>query len=164
MLMRVELGRLGSHSKVGPLRAFIVGSEEMRAYVVFSHTGLGPHVDAGSLSRWGDAAYRKYYAKIFSGMPEEHDAYDMSTRKDARQDLYGGSAHSSVLRAFQGWTALTEAGPKEGSLLIYPHLRYVVAYMLLRPFFDPPEDEKDIMDAEKWKFNADGLFFPGVSR
>lgn len=103
------------------------------------------------------------YDKIFSGFPENHDPYDMTARKQARQDCFGGSAHSSVLRAFQGWTALTEAGPKEGSLLMYPNLTYALAYMLLRPFFDPPEEPRDIMDAEKWTFNAEGMFFPGVS-
>lgn len=127
------------------------------------NTGLGPHIDAGSLSRWADPTYRKVYDKIFAGVPEEHDPFDMSARKDAKQDFFGGSAHSSVLRAFQGWTALTEAGPGEGSLLVYPELKYAIAYVLLRPFFDPPEDESEIMDAEKWTFNAEGMFFPGVS-
>lgn len=96
-------------------------------------------------------------------MPEEHDPFDMESRMNAEQDFFKGSAHSSVLRAFQGWTALTEAGPKEGSLMIYPNMRYVLAYMLLRPFFDPPEDAESIMDAEKWTFNAERKFFPGVS-
>jgi len=116
------------------------------------------------LSRWADPQYRKVYSKIFSGFPEEHELFDMTTRKDAKQDFFGGRAHSSVLRAFQGWTALTEAGPGEGSLLIYPNLRYALAYMLLRPFFDPPKDSKDIMDPAKWTLNAESTFFPGVSK
>lgn len=135
----------------------------MNEYLTRDVAGLGPHIDAGSLSRWADPTYRKVYAKIFAGYPEEHDAFDMTARKDAKQDCFGGSAHSSVLRAFQGWTALTEAGPKEGSLLIYPELRYALAYMLLRPLFDPPKDPNDVLDAEKWTLNVDGLFFPGVS-
>lgn len=127
------------------------------------YTGLGPHVDAGSLSRWADPSYRRVYHRIFAGFPEDHNPFDMTARKSAKQDIFGGSAHSSVLRAFQGWTALTEAGAKEGSLLVYPNLKYALAYMLLRPFFDPPSDSKDILDAERWTLNVESMFFPGVS-
>ncbi|TVY84971.1 Uncharacterized protein LSUE1_G000846 [Lachnellula suecica] len=124
--------------------------------------GLGPHVDAGSLCRWADPSYRKVYDHIFSGEPEKHDCYDLETRKDAKQAHFRGGAHSTVLRAFQGWTALTSAGKQEGSLLLYPNVKTAIAYMLLRPFFTAPASEKEIMDASKWTLDTDNGWFPGT--
>ncbi|KAI3559692.1 hypothetical protein CABS01_13413 [Colletotrichum abscissum] len=123
--------------------------------------GLGPHIDAGSLARWADAAYREVYGSIFSGKPELHDPYDLSLRKVANQELYPGVAHSSVFRSFQGWTALTRTAPSEGTLLVYPNVATVIAYMVLRPFFRPPVDSADMMDATKWTLDDSG-FFPGT--
>ena len=127
-------------------------------------TGLGPHVDAGSLSRWAEPKYRKVYDKIWSGKPEEYDPYDLTHRKRADPAYYPGHAHSHVLRAFQGWTALTRAGAKEGSLLLYPDVKLLIAYVLLRPFFQPPKNKDEVMDAEKWTFDLDNAWFPGVWR
>ncbi|GAD97004.1 hypothetical protein NECHADRAFT_55518 [Paecilomyces variotii No. 5] len=124
--------------------------------------GLGPHIDAGSLCRWADAGYRKVYDSIFSGFPEEFDPYDLGTRKNADQAAFEGSAHSTVFRSFQGWTALTGTRPTEGSLLLYPYVGTVIAYVLLRPFFVPPQEE--IMDASKWTFNPDNGWFPGTHK
>lgn len=126
--------------------------------------GLGPHIDAGSLCRWADPSYRKVYDHIFSGNPEAHDAFDIRLRKDADQALYKGMAHSTVLRTFQGWTALTPTQAREGTIMVYPNLKYAVAYMLLRPFFQPPSEESgaDIMDPETWKLNEGDAWFPGT--
>ncbi|KAG7406272.1 Uncharacterized protein YbiU [Fusarium oxysporum f. sp. rapae] len=124
--------------------------------------GLGPHIDAGSLCRWADPTYRKVYDEIFSGRPEYHDAYDLDARKNANQELYKGPAHSSVLRTFQGWTALTPTAPREGTIMIYPNVKTVIAYLLLRPFFSPPKDPDYIMDAEKWTFDDSTGWFPGT--
>jgi len=123
---------------------------------------LGPHIDAGSLSRWVDPIYRDVYESIWTGQPSLHDPYDLTKREDANQAYFPGSAHSRVLRAFQGWTALTDAGPKEGSLLVYPNLKTVIAYVLLRPFFDPPADSSKIMDPTAWTFSTDTPWFPGT--
>ncbi|KAH7417572.1 hypothetical protein BKA64DRAFT_658222 [Cadophora sp. MPI-SDFR-AT-0126] len=128
--------------------------------------GLGPHIDAGSLCRWVDPAYRGVYSEIFTGNPEKHDCYDMEKRKDAKQSIFGQSYNSSVLRAFQGWTALTGAGKSEGSLALYPDVKTSIAYILLRPFFKPPTSTKeaDIMDASKWTFDISDPWFPGTFR
>lgn len=126
--------------------------------------GLGPHIDAGSLTRWADAQYRKVYDRIFAGFPEEHDAYDLNVRKDADQFLFKAKAHSAVFRAFQGWTALTPASPSCGTLMLYPNVSSVIAYMLLRPFFSPPEEEDDLLDASKWKFDPASTWFPGTEK
>ncbi|KAH7021480.1 uncharacterized protein B0I36DRAFT_297167 [Microdochium trichocladiopsis] len=124
--------------------------------------GLGPHIDAGSLCRWADPKYRRVYDAVFSGRALEHDAWDLGVRKDADQDLFKGPAHSTVLRSFQGWTALTRAAPKEGTLLLYPNLLTTIAYVLLRPFFRPPTDpDSDVMDPETWMFDESG-WFPGT--
>ncbi|KAF4629193.1 hypothetical protein G7Y89_g8961 [Cudoniella acicularis] len=120
---------------------------------------LPPHI--GSLSRWADPAYRYVYHKIWSGTPLEHDPYDLALRAPAKSGLFPGTS-SKVLRAFQGWTALTEAGPGEGSLLLYPNVKLAIAYVLLRPFFDAPEKEEDAMDASKWTFNAERGWYPGT--
>lgn len=125
---------------------------------------FGPHTDAGSLCRWADPGYRKAYAKVFGGRSREYDAFDLTTRKDANQNLFVGPAHSTVFRAFQGWTAMTTAGPHEGSIMLYPDVKTASAYMLLRPFFKPPPDENDIMDATKWTFDSESAWFPATPK
>ncbi|KAF4462775.1 DUF1479 domain [Fusarium albosuccineum] len=126
--------------------------------------GLGPHIDAGSLCRWADPTYRKVYDSIFSGTPDSHDPYDLSVRKDADQEFYKGIAHSTVIRTFQGWTALTPTAPREGTIMIYPNVKSVIAYVLLRPFFSPPQDPAHIMDAEKWTLDDSTGWFPGTTK
>lgn len=124
--------------------------------------GLGPHVDAGSLARWTDPVYQSLYSAVFSGRPEELDNYDLSLRKDANQAAFDGTAHSTVFRSFQGWTALSSAAPGEGSLMLYPNVKWSIAYLLLRPFFKAPDSPSEIMDASKWTFDPDTPWFPGT--
>ncbi|KAM0329456.1 hypothetical protein ACHAQA_004765 [Verticillium albo-atrum] len=126
--------------------------------------GLGPHIDAGSLCRWADAGYRKVYDNIFAGRPEEHDCYDLGLRKLANQEMFPGMAHSAVFRSFQGWTALTPTAPREGTIMVYPNVDSAIAYMLLRPFFAPPSDPADVMDAEKWTLDTTTGWFPGTTK
>lgn len=123
--------------------------------------GLGPHIDAGSLCRWADASYADFYHNIFSGNPEWHDCYNLALRMSANQELYKGAAHSSVLRSFQGWTALSPASLGKGTILVLPNVATVVAYVVLRPFFRPPENDSDILDAGKWTLD-DSDAFPGT--
>ena len=125
--------------------------------------GLGPHIDAGSLSRWAEPNYRSTYDAVWEGHPEDLDLYDLSKRKDSKQAFFTGNAHSRVLRAFQGWTALTSAGPGEGSLMLYPYAKWTMAHVLLRPFFKPPSDG-DVMNAENWLIDLDIPWFPGTFR
>jgi hypothetical protein len=119
-------------------------------------------LDPGSLARWADPSYRAVYSSIWSGEPEKHDPYDLTLCKEANPKLFSGPAHSSVLRTFQGWLALTEAGPGDGSLMVYPNVKTPLAYVLLRLFFEPPENKMDLMDAEKWAMNLEGNWFPGT--
>lgn len=124
--------------------------------------GLGPHIDAGSLARWADPTYKAWYEAVWSGHPEDLDCYDLSKRKDADQAAFPGTAHSTVFRAFQGWTALSPAAPGEGSLMLYPNVKWAVSYLLLRPFFRAPEAKDEILDASKWTFDSESGWFPGT--
>ncbi|KAH8689439.1 hypothetical protein BGW36DRAFT_308058 [Talaromyces proteolyticus] len=124
--------------------------------------GLGPHIDAGSLCRWGDPAYRKVYHEIFAGNSENHDIFDMGKRKDANQALYLGGAHSTVMRAFQGWTAISKTAPREGTILLYPNVKAAISYVMLRPFFKPPSDKSKISDASQWTYDPSSSWFPGT--
>lgn len=119
-------------------------------------------MDAGSLARWTDPVYQSVYSAVFSGFPEKLDNYDLSLRKDADQAAFDGTAHSTVFRSFQGWTALSPAAPGEGSLMLYPNVKWSIAYLLLRPFFKEPESSSDVLDASKWSFDPDTPWFPGT--
>jgi Gig2-like len=46
--------------------------------------------------------------------------------------------------------------------MVYPNVKVALAYVLLRPFFDPPEKSQDLRDAEKWKLNLQRSWFPGT--
>ncbi|KAH6719744.1 duf1479 domain-containing protein [Leptodontidium sp. MPI-SDFR-AT-0119] len=124
--------------------------------------GLGPHIDGGSLSRWADSEYRKTYREIFSGYPERYDPYDMAHRKNANPAMFPGGAQCSVMRAFQGWTALTPCKPGEGGLMLVPEIKSVTAYMILRPFFKAPED--GWTNPGNWEVDEETGWFPGTYR
>ncbi|KAF3396401.1 putative protein YbiU [Penicillium rolfsii] len=128
--------------------------------------GLGPHIDSGGLCRWTEPMYREVYSDIFSGSSDGRNRYKMSKRKDANQGFYSGDGDltSTVLRSFQGWTALTKTAPREGTILLYPDVHLAIAYVLLRPFFNPPADETKIMDPHEWTFDMSGSWFPGASK
>lgn len=109
---------------------------------------LGPHTDGGSLERWEDSTYSKVYQKIFDGRWEQYDPYDARFRLEARMDLYNGAGACSMFRLFQGWLAMSETGPGEGTLRVCPLLRHASAYQMLRPFFNPKTNELDLDSSE----------------
>jgi hypothetical protein len=116
-------------------------------------------LDGGTLLRWGDPAFREVYHSIWSGNPLDHDPYNLKLRKETRSSN-NPDCPSRVTRAFNGWTALTEAGEGEGSLMLYPNVKLAMAYALLRPFFNPPKNAAHIMDANKWSINTKKDWFP----
>ncbi|PVH72108.1 duf1479 domain-containing protein [Cadophora sp. DSE1049] len=124
--------------------------------------GLGPHIDGGSLSRWADPEYRKTYHEIFSGHPERYEPYDTAHRKNANPAMFPGGAQCSVMRAFQGWTALTPSRPGGGGLMLVPDIKTVTAYMMLRPFFKMPDG--DWTKPEEWEIDEETEWFPGTFR
>lgn len=118
-----------------------------------SYPALGPHIDAGSLSRWFDDDYRKFYDDVFSGHPERLDLYRLKERSTCKQHIIPGQSHSSVLRTFQGWTCLTDVGENKGGIWFYPRVDLAAAYMLLRPFFKEIKSEAEVEAASR---DADG--------
>jgi hypothetical protein len=101
--------------------------------------GLSPHMDAGSVERWLDPAYRQVYRRVFAGDWRAYDPFDGAYRTAVRE--IPSPAVCSVFRTYQGWTALTPQGPDDGTLQVVP-ITMGVVYMLLRALQDdvPEED------------------------
>lgn len=120
---------------------------------------LGPHVDSGSIERWEDPTYAKVYKEILeTGNWEAHDAYDARWRLEAKMDMYNAPGGCSMLRLWQGWLAMSETGPGEGTLRVCPMLREQTAYTLLRPFFEANPDRLDASIRQKMDLTPE---FPG---
>ncbi|KAG6917418.1 hypothetical protein DXG01_002503 [Tephrocybe rancida] len=116
---------------------------------------LDPHIDNGSVERWEDPTYRQCYQEILKGGDswKNHDAFDVSPRLDAVQDMYDCSNQGSIFRAWQGWTSMSRTGPGEGTLRVLPMLRLAIPYIILRPFFR--------FDGDDWVVDLDNPAFPG---
>ena len=100
--------------------------------------GLSPHTDAGSIERWIDKGYQRVYRHVFSGTWQDYDPFDATYRTEISE--IPSPAVSHVFRTFQGWTALTEQGPNDGTLQLIPIVRNIV-YILYRALLDDvPED------------------------
>ena len=100
--------------------------------------GLSPHTDAGSIERWIDKGYQRVYRHIFSGNWQDYEPFDATYRTEISE--IPSPAVSHVFRTFQGWTALTEQGPNDGTLKLIPIVRNIV-YTLYRALLDDvPED------------------------
>lgn len=74
----------------------------------------------------------------------------------------------SVFRTWQGWLAMSNTGPKEGTLRLFPDVLVSNAYLLLRPFFNPVAplesfaDPADFLAASNWTFDNSAPDFPGI--
>lgn len=97
---------------------------------------LGPHVDGGSLERWEDVAYSSCYKPIFQGKWEDFDPHDATHRINVNMEKYASNGNCNIFRAYQGWLAVSEIAPKEGTILFAPLLKEATAYWMMRPFFD----------------------------
>ncbi len=101
--------------------------------------GLSPHCDAGSVERWTDPFYQKIYNEIFSDQFENFNTFNAKYRD--RTIEFESPAVAHVFRTFQGWTALTEQGPNDGTLQLIP-IAKAMAYVLTRALLDDvPENE-----------------------
>ena len=101
--------------------------------------GLSPHCDAGSVERWSDDYYQKIYKDIFSDNFLKFNPFDAKYRDNTTEFESPAVAH--VFRTFQGWTALTEQGPNDGTLQLIP-IAKAMAYILTRALLDDvPKDE-----------------------
>ena len=104
-----------------------------------STLGLSPHCDAGSVERWSDDYYQKIYKDIFSDNFLRFNPFDAKYRDKTTEFESPAVAH--VFRTFQGWTALTEQGPNDGTLQLIP-IAKAMAYILTRALLDDvPKDE-----------------------
>ena len=101
--------------------------------------GLSPHCDAGSIERWTDINYQKIYKDIFADNFENFNPFDAKYRD--RTIEFESPAVAHVFRTFQGWTALTNQGPNDGTLQLIP-IAKGMAYVLTRALLeDVPENE-----------------------
>ena len=101
--------------------------------------GLSPHCDAGSVERWSNDYYQKIYKDIFSDNFLKFNPFDAKYRDKTSEFESPAVAH--VFRTFQGWTALTEQGPNDGTLQLIP-ISKAMAYILTRALLDDvPKDE-----------------------
>ena len=102
--------------------------------------GLGAHTDSGALERWLQPAYQKVFRHLFAGDFKRYDPWDAAYRAQVHE-YQGGTTLCSAFRTFQGWTALSDMAPDQGSLFTVP-IPAAMAYLLLRPLLDdvPEED------------------------
>ena len=105
--------------------------------------GLSPHMDAGTVERWIDPGYQQVYANIFAGDWRGYDPFDATHRLQTHE--IPSPAVCSMFRTYQGWTALTRQGPKDGTLRLIP-IAEGIAYVLLRALQDDV-DETDLCGA-----------------
>ena len=105
--------------------------------------GLSPHMDAGTVERWIDPGYQKVYGNIFAGDWRGYDPFDATHRLNTHE--IPSPAVCSMFRTYQGWTALTRQGPKDGTLRLIP-IAQGIAYVLLRALQDDV-DEADLCGA-----------------
>ncbi len=94
--------------------------------------GLSPHIDGGSVERWLDDANRKIYTPIFEGKWDQYDPFDGAYRNEVEN--IPSPAVCRAFRTYQGWVALTQQGPGDGTLRLVPAVKASTAYLLLRPF------------------------------
>jgi len=99
--------------------------------------GLSPHMDAGTVERWIDPGHQKVYENIFAGDWRGYDPFDATHRLTTRE--IPSPAVCSLFRTYQGWTALTRQGPKDGTLRLIP-IAEGIAYVLLRALQDDVEE------------------------
>jgi hypothetical protein len=101
-------------------------------------SGLGTHLDPGTLDLWMTEGYQRHFRHLFDGDVAAYDPWDAAYRTDAAQ--YPGSTMCSAFRTFQGWTALSEMRHDQGVLHTVP-IPAAMAYLMLRPLLDDvPED------------------------
>lgn len=111
------------------------------------------------MERWEDPGYRSCWKSILDGDWRAHDPYDVTSRLDAKFDLYYGQGACSLFRAFQGWISTSDS--KEGGLMTLPiDLRLQTAYCILRPFFKPKRGP-NYLGFNDWELDLDSTKFPG---
>ncbi|KAL5511380.1 hypothetical protein ACEPAH_4596 [Sanghuangporus vaninii] len=123
-----------------------------------------PHIDGGGIERWEDTNFRSCYDGILRGDWRKHDPYDLVGRLQAKTSMYRRPNQASVFRTFQGWLALSETAPTQGTLKVFPNVLLSNAYLILRPFFKLKKSQvtANSLDPENWEFDVNTPDFPGI--
>ena len=141
---RAFLGRLWKYEGVfNPDRQCTYADRVRRRQPGDKTLGLSPHMDAGTVERWIDPGYQQVYESIFAGDWRGYDPFDATHRLKTQE--IPSPAVCSMFRTYQGWTALTRQGPKDGTLRLIP-IAEGIAYVLLRALQDDV-DEADLCGA-----------------
>ncbi|KAG8937102.1 hypothetical protein FRC02_006302 [Tulasnella sp. 418] len=72
---------------------------------------------------------------------------------------------SSVFRTWQGWLSMSDTGPGEGTLRVFPDVLLSTAYLVLRPFFRPVDKTLEgdaFLDKSNWVFDISDGSFQGI--
>jgi hypothetical protein len=93
-------------------------------------SGLGAHLDSGTLDLWMTRTSQQAFRHLFDGTVERYDPWDAAHRTVGTQ--YPGTTMCSAFRTFQGWTALSDMDHDQGVLHTVP-IADAMAYVLLRP-------------------------------
>lgn len=101
-------------------------------------SGLGTHLDPGTLDLWMTREYQQAFRHLFNGTVEQYDPWDAAHRTTGPQ--YPGTTMCSVFRTFQGWTALSDMAHDQGVLHTVP-IPGAMAYLVLRPLLDDVPDD-----------------------
>ncbi|KAG9101483.1 hypothetical protein FS749_006385 [Ceratobasidium sp. UAMH 11750] len=124
-----------------------------------------PHIDGGSIERWEDPVFRKCFASILTGDWPEYDPFDLTYRLEGNTDMYKRPNQSSVFRTWQGWLAMSSTAPGEGTIRFFPDLVLLTAYIILRPFFRPVDNNSSNLDPSNWAVDVESSpDFQGVHR
>ena len=137
---RAFLDRLWKHDGVFDPDAQCAYADRVRRRQPGDKTlGLSPHMDAGTVERWIDPGYQQVYENVFAGDWRGYDPFDATHRLGTRE--IPSPAVCSMFRTYQGWTALTRQGPRDGTLKLIP-IAEGISYVLLRAMQDDvPDDE-----------------------
>jgi len=108
-------------------------------------SGLAPHIDGGSIERWMDPGYLRYYEKVFSGAWEDFEPWAGHLRVHTAE--LPSPNVCTVFRSFQGWLALSKQGKDDGTLQVVPLLKESITHLLLRPLLDDVPDTDPLCGA-----------------
>ena len=101
-------------------------------------SGLGAHLDSGTLDLWMTPDSQRAFRHVFDGSVEQYDPWDAAHRTTGTQ--YPGSTMCAAFRTFQGWTALSDMDHDQGVLHTVP-IPDAMAYVLLRPLLADVADD-----------------------
>ena len=96
------------------------------------------------------------FENILKGEWREHNPYTLKGRLGERTAGLGLPNQATIFRTFQGWLAVSETGPSEGTLKVFPDITLSTAHIMLRPFFECSVDttSPEALDPKNWKYGS----------